>query len=340
MLSFFDSENNDDLLKKYLMVDISDVIYAFKIESVKEIIPVIDMFSIETVSNNLTGLINLRGKTIPVYDIRGFLGKELKPFSVNQKFLLLEGDKTDFAIIIDNVGDIISISDKDISNINYNRNFDFLKTTIIEDKTIIITDAQGFYNYAQIAENIKKADTAELQIKEQTSVEKIKNRTALLNQNGQFILQDETLLNEKFIIFNLEEEIYAFNISYVKEIKKIHMNTISHVPCVPDFILGIINFRGDYISLLDIKSFLNIEKTNYPEKIEIVILKVNDLKLAIVVDKVLDITALHIEHMNAEKNTEDTFIIGDIPYINNRMINLLNVEKLFSSENVNIEVYD
>jgi len=340
MLSFFDTENNDDLLKKYLLVDISESIYAFKIESVKEIIPVIDMFSIETISNNLTGLINLRGKTIPVYDIRGFLGKELKPFSVNQKFLLLEGTETDFAIIIDNVGDIINISDKDISNINYNQTFNFLKTTVLSDKTIIITDAQGFYNYAQIAENIPKADTEELQLKEQTSVEKIKNRTALLNQNGQFMLQDDTLLNEKFIIFNLADEVYAFNISYIKEIRKIHTDTISHIPCVPDFIMGIINFRGDYISLLDIKSFLNIEKKNYPQKIEIVILKVNDLKLAIVVDKVIDITALHIEHMNAEKNPDDTFIIGDIPYINNKMINLLNVEKLFSSENVNIEIYD
>ncbi|MCQ2958100.1 MAG: chemotaxis protein CheW, partial [Candidatus Gastranaerophilales bacterium] len=194
MTSFFDEDTNENLLTKYLLVDISEVIYAFKIESVKEIIPVIDMFSIESISKNLTGLINLRGKTIPVYDIRGFLGKELKPFSVNQKFLLLEGRETDFAIIIDNVGDIVNIADKDISNINYNQSLDFLKTTILDDKTIIITDANGFYNYAQTAQNVNKADKNELQLTEKTSLEKIKNRNALLNQNGQFVLQQDSLL--------------------------------------------------------------------------------------------------------------------------------------------------
>ena len=35
----------------------------------------------------------------------------------------------------------------------------------------------------------------------------------------------------------------------------------------------------------------------------------------------------------------ETYIIGDLPY-NNKRLNILNIEKLFSSENITIENYE
>ena len=99
------------------------------------------------------------------------------------------------------------------------------------------------------------------------------------------------------------------------------------------------NFRGDYISLLDVKPFLNILQTPLNDKINTIILSVNNLKLAIMVDEILDVTNISITDMALNTDQDETYIIGDLPYINNRL-NVLNIEKLFSSENITIENYE
>lgn len=339
MISLFDSDNTENFLEKYLLVEISNEKYAFQIEYVKEIIPIIDMFSLDTEGNNVTGLLNFRGETIPVYDLRGFLGKEISQLNIKQKFLILDIDDKKLAVIIDNVDDIISIKNEDITEFDYNDTINFLKTTVIENATVVIIDINNFYNYTKIAKNVNKVASTQLTSTEPNALAKVQNRIALLNKKNNYEIKNENFLNEKFIIFKLNNEVYAFNITYVKEIKKIHVENISKIPCPEPFIIGIMNFRGDYISLLDVKPFLNILQTPLNDKINTIILSVNNLKLAIMVDEILDVTNISITDMALNTDQDETYIIGDLPYINNRL-NVLNIEKLFSSENITIENYE
>lgn len=339
MISLFDSDNTENFLEKYLLVEISNEKYAFQIEYVKEIIPIIDMFSLDTEGNNVTGLLNFRGETIPVYDLRGFLGKEISQLNIKQKFLILDIDDKKLAVIIDNVDDIISIKNEDITEFDYNDTINFLKTTVIENETVVIIDINNFYNYTKTAKNVNKVASTQLTSTEPNALAKVQNRIALLNKKNNYEIKNENFLNEKFIIFKLNNEVYAFNITYVKEIKKIHVENISKIPCPEPFIIGIMNFRGDYISLLDVKPFLNILQTPLNDKINTIILSVNNLKLAIMVDEILDVTNISITDMALNTDQDETYIIGDLPYINNRL-NVLNIEKLFSSENITIENYE
>ncbi len=340
MFALFDNQSNENLLQKYILVEISEASYAFKIEYVREIIPVIEIYTVETLQNNITGLVNLRGETLPVYDLRGFLGKEISPLNIHKKLLILMANNKKFAIIIDEVGDILQISAESVSQLSYNGSVNFLSTAVINNSTVIIIDVEKFIDYALEIHNINKISAQNLIPVDSASIEKIKTRTVRLNKNDNYTLTPDTFLNEKFIIFKLSGEIYAFNISYIKEIKKIHMSAISKIPCVPDFIVGIINFRGDYISILDIKTFLNIKVTPLKNKLDIVILKINKLKVAILVDEILDITNLPIATLNSETSSSESYIIGELLYKENNLLNMLNIEKLFSSENVNIENYE
>ncbi len=339
MFSLIKNQNDDNFLQKYLLTDISGVTYAFKVEFVKEIIPLVEMFTIDSLDNNITGLVNLRGVTIPVFDVRGFLGKEILPLSVHQKFLVLKTQDDTFAIIIDDVGDIIDINAESISALP-SSNLSFLKATAINNKTVLVIDTQIFFEYTKIAKNVNKLSSNDLMPTDAESVEKVRNRVALLGKNANFLLQENLFMNEKFIIFKLGDEIYSFNITYIKEIRKVSDTAITRIPGVPDFMQGIINFRGDYISLLDIKPFLHIPQAGRKKKFDIVILKVNDLKLAMLIDDIIDVTTLPISNINPEVNPENSFIIGDLPYLSGKMINILNIERIFSAENINIENYE
>jgi len=337
MFSMFDSIDNDNLLQKFLLTKISGISFAVKIEYIKEIIPLMEILPVRNAQSNILGLLNLRGDSIPVYDISNIFSKESREFSENQKLLILTINQTKLALIIDSVGEIVEIQEENISHLKYTTDINFLCTTILNNENVLIIEANSFLNYLQ--NSSKENYTETIQIKNPLISQKIKERTALINTQNSYTLVTDNFINETFIVFKLANETYAFNSNYVKKIKKITKNSLTQIPCVPDFVIGIINFRGDYISLLDIKSFLNLEKSQLPEKMETIILKINGLKIAILVDSVIDIAHLPIANLTQENSLSDSFIIGELLY-NEKVINMLNVEKLFSNENVNIENYE
>lgn len=338
MFSLFDEKTDENLLQKYLMVDISNVFYAFKIAYIQEIIPMIEIFTIDTLHNNVIGLINLRGETIPVYNLNQFLGKEHSPIDETNKLLVLKTDDKKIAIIINNVGEIVQIVEDKITSLVYEQSISFLSTTIIDQNTILIVNVADFIDCAATNLVEHKNSIADL-LPTGTAIAKIKSRTSLINDSVGYDIAPETFLNEKFIILKLNEENYAFNISYIKEIKKLKTSTINKVPCVPEFIKGVLNFRGDYISIVDMKVFLNIPSTPLKDKMDIVILKIDKLKVGIIIDEIVDITSLQISKINPNANSNESYIIGELMH-NDELINMLNIEKLFSLENINIENYE
>ena len=46
------------------------------------------------------------------------------------------------------------------------------------------------------------------------------------------------------------------------------------------------NLRGDYITVLNLKKFLNLQATKPLDKKPVVIVKCNELKLALLIDKI------------------------------------------------------
>ena len=61
--------------------------------------------------------------------------------------------------------------------------------------------------------------------------------------------------------------------------------SITNVPGTPDFIEGIMNLRGDYITVINLKNFLDLGSTVNYDKKPVIIVKYNELKLALVIDK-------------------------------------------------------
>jgi len=56
---------------------------------------------------------------------------------------------------------------------------------------------------------------------------------------------------DNFIVFRLEKELYATPLLSVKEIVEIQL--IKPVPYTPSYYLGIMNLRGEVISVIDLK---------------------------------------------------------------------------------------
>ena len=62
---------------------------------------------------------------------------------------------------------------------------------------------------------------------------------------------DESGQADKYLLFNLGDEVYGVNIAFVTEI--IEMQKITEVPDMPSFIKGVINLRGRVIPVMDLR---------------------------------------------------------------------------------------
>ena len=113
---------------KYLTFLLSKEDYGIPIRDVKEIIKIMDITEIPKTAKFLKGVINLRGKIIPVIDLRikfGFTEREYTQRTcIIVVEVLMQGAKKDMGIIVDTVSEVIGINKKEIETADGNNYFE------------------------------------------------------------------------------------------------------------------------------------------------------------------------------------------------------------------------
>lgn len=131
------------------------------------------------------------------------------------------------------------------------------------------------------------------------------------------------------VIFKLSEEQFAVETSKVQSIND--MMEITIVPKAPQYLRGLINLRGNVISLLDINLLLDVKKNENTKQDNIIILEINEEQVGITVDQVdevLDIDEGIIEKFEDDKNK--SYIKGIINF-GDRIVTLINIDKLITN---------
>lgn len=131
----------------------------------------------------------------------------------------------------------------------------------------------------------------------------------------------------QIVVFRINEEQFAVESSGVQSIND--MMEVTLVPKAPDYIKGLINLRGNVISLLDLELLLEIEKST-GNKNSIIILNVKDELVGIAVDEVNEV--LEIEDAVIKRLVEDNknaYIKGVINFTD-RIVTLIDIDKLLT----------
>jgi len=88
----------------------------------------------------------------------------------------------------------------------------------------------------------------------------------------------------QIIVFSVGNEDYGLEIEKVQEI--IRMRTIKHLPHTPDFILGVMNLRGNIIPVVGLREKFGMEKIEYTEFTRLIVVNHKNKLVAMVVDEV------------------------------------------------------
>jgi purine-binding chemotaxis protein CheW len=110
----------------------------------------------------------------------------------------------------------------------------------------------------------------------------LKERARVLAQEPETSGVGEAALD--VIEFLLGREHYAFESIHVGEVYS--LKELTPVPCTPPFVLGIINLRGQILSVIDLKKFFALPEQAI-ERNKVIVVRTAEMELGILVDAVL-----------------------------------------------------
>ena len=114
---------------------------------------------------------------------------------------------------------------------------------------------------------------------------------AILQQRAQLIarqdIDQEEDTCEQYIRFKLgNTELYGVPYHYAEKI--LPATKITPVPCTPPIIAGVVNYRGELLTVLDLKHIFSTKQSNTSDKSWIIIVKDGAIKAGLVVDEIED----------------------------------------------------
>jgi len=157
-------------------------------------------------------------------------------------------------------------------------------------------------------------------------------------QTGQEITdRSGTDIASEYLTFTLGNEEYGIDILKVQEIRG--YDTVTHIANAPEFIKGVINLRGVIVPIVDMRIKFKVGEPTYNEFTVVIIMNVLGRVIGMVVDGVSDVVALSPEQIKPAPEmgaAMDTGYITGLGTLNDQMLILVDIEKLMSSEEMQV----
>ena len=109
-----DEEDLDSQAHKFLLFNIAGEVFGINIQQVTEIIELQNITLVPDMPDYVKGVINLRGKVIPVIDLRLRFGMQAREYDDRTCIINVNINNNSIGFIVDTVAEVHDIPDKDI----------------------------------------------------------------------------------------------------------------------------------------------------------------------------------------------------------------------------------
>ena len=138
---------------------------------------------------------------------------------------------------------------------------------------------------------------------------------------------------QEFLVFTLGGEEYGIDILKVQEIRG--YDQVTRIANTPAFIKGVTNLRGVIVPIVDLRIAFSQQAVEYNDSTVVIVLNLSQRVVGIVVDGVSDVLSLTAEQIRPAPEfavTLSTEYLTGLGALDERMLILVNIDKLLSSE--------
>jgi purine-binding chemotaxis protein CheW len=138
----------------------------------------------------------------------------------------------------------------------------------------------------------------------------------------------------EIVEFRMAHETYGFESRYIREVYP--LKDYCPLPCTPAFVFGLINVRGQLLSVLDLKKFFGLASREIDNHNQALILHDGEMEIGILADALVQVT--HVARASLQPalptltGLRNEFLLGITP----QRVIVLDAEKLLSSREITV----
>lgn len=130
------------------------------------------------------------------------------------------------------------------------------------------------------------------------------------------------------LLFSLGDEMYGVPIADVREIYLEY--SVTPIPCVPEYVEGVINIRGEIVSVTGLARLMNLQSAEAAQP-QAIVIQDDQCVTAMVVDEIGDIVEVAKEVIEPPVSmigkAQADFVSGSM-YVDGKLIGLINLERV------------
>ena len=305
----------------YLTFELNNLQYGIETGPIREIFQLPELTPIADAPGDMIGILNFRGKILPIMHLGKRLGQETPVCQVSDRVIVIEWQGLQVGMVVHHVHDVQAFH---ISSIEAAPTYEFrnhLHTAFaagiakVDDRLVTLLNPETLIrqtdDVALMAWEAKLNDLDSAtaypseRILEVQDIPVLTNFFSLYCPNStlaeqQIFRQRATGLRQPLettdinsllplAVVGLGDEYFGVDLHRVREF--INIRHVMPIPCCPGHIVGNMNLRGEVMTLVDIREALNLA---HPEAdaAKAVVIEVDDIIAGITVDQVLDVVYL------------------------------------------------
>ena len=322
----------------YLLFTLDGAQYGLAAEAVQEMFLLPALISVPESGPEVAGMLNLRGQLLPVINLRVCLGYPQQPNVIGQAVIVVQCGSRPLGLVVDQIQNVEAIAPSSITAALETPYFGCAEHPLTigfarqGDTVIILIDpvalGQGSPSLAPsppVAEVQSNRFMAQFSPSDRQVLEA---RAAGLIQ---LIADESTSDLSALAVIGLEGERFALGLETVHEFAEVPQ--ITPIPCCPTHIVGNINLRGEILTLVDVRHFLNLAPAAPLQPKTAVVMRLGSLVAGVVIDDVFDVIYLNASEIAA---TPTAVHSSNNPYLKgfaqhgDSMLTLLDLPKLLT----------
>jgi purine-binding chemotaxis protein CheW len=149
--------------------------------------------------------------------------------------------------------------------------------------------------------------------------------TAVESSSGDQVIQ--------LVTFRLKDETYGINVMQVQEVLRV--TEIAPVPGAPDYVLGIVNLRGNVVTVVDTRTRFELPTSELDDSSRIVIIESDEQVVGILVDSVAEVVELRQNEIDSAPNIgsdESSRYIQGVASHDDDLLIVVDLNKLLTEE--------
>lgn len=333
--------SSSETYSNFIIFNLNEKEYAINLQNVIEVINIPKIEIPEQLPKGIIGIFNYNGIMIKILDLSPLLGFETTEFSITNQLIITSFDNQCVALRVESIDNIAQFENSNIQEVPFNSDTSILGNIYKDGKSIInIIDISKVNKIiAQNSSQLGTVDYKKLFPTDEKSLQILELRAEQsLRHQDMFTFPLNINTNNQYILFTLDNQNYFLDLKHVKEFTSIKRLNITTLPYTKDYIKGIINLKGDFLIVIDLKRFLNNETSQLAEGSKLIVVSGKNFNIALLVDDIKNIKNLT---NNQIRNPEYT---GSSEYISNEFVedgqlyNILNFDKFINDDKLYINI--